>query len=93
MLRTAAAIAVVALFATPVAAAELADEQALAERFAPVVRLVDQQEDDACAYAALALLAGPLIGAILIFTTNAPSPCSTWSQPSCTHLPCPSSHS
>ena len=36
------AVAGLALAAAPVAAADLADEQALAERFAPVVRLVEQ---------------------------------------------------
>jgi hypothetical protein len=45
MLRIIAAIALVALVATPLAAAELADEQALAERFAPVVRLVEQEAE------------------------------------------------
>ena len=40
------AFAVVAvLLAAPPAAADLADEQALAERFAPVVRLVEQEEE------------------------------------------------
>ena len=37
-----------ALVAAPSAAADLADEQALAERYAPIVRLVEQQ--DVCSY-------------------------------------------
>ena len=40
-----ALFAVLALVAAPRAAADLADEQALAERFAPVVRLVEQEEE------------------------------------------------
>ena len=40
-----ACVAVSALAAVPVAAASTADEQALADRFAPVVRLVDQPEE------------------------------------------------
>ena len=40
-----ALLAVLALFAPPSASAALADEQALAERFAPVVRLVEQAEE------------------------------------------------
>jgi hypothetical protein len=43
--RTFAAVACLALVAAPTAAADLADEQALAERFAPVVRLVEQEEE------------------------------------------------
>jgi hypothetical protein len=39
------ALAASALVAVPVAAADTADEQALADRFAPVVRLVDQPEE------------------------------------------------
>jgi hypothetical protein len=39
------AIAVLALALAPTAAAELADEIALAERYAPVVRLVEQEEE------------------------------------------------
>jgi hypothetical protein len=38
-------VAVAALFAAPGAAADYADEQALAERFAPIVRLVEQTEE------------------------------------------------
>jgi hypothetical protein len=38
-------IALAALLAAPAARADLADETALAERFAPVVRLVEQQEE------------------------------------------------
>ncbi|HJS49108.1 MAG TPA: hypothetical protein VJ745_02200 [Gaiellaceae bacterium] len=42
----ASALAVAAaLLVSPVASADLADEQALAERFAPVVRLVEQEEE------------------------------------------------
>ena len=37
--------AVAALVVPPIAYADLADEQALAERFAPVVRLVEQTEE------------------------------------------------
>jgi hypothetical protein len=48
MLRVVVTIALVALIATPVAGADLADERALAERFAPVVRLV--QQEDVCSY-------------------------------------------
>ena len=40
-----AAVALAALAAAPLASADLADEQALAERFAPVVRLVEQEEE------------------------------------------------
>ncbi len=40
-----ASLAVLALVAVPVAMADGADEQALADRFAPVVRLVDQPEE------------------------------------------------
>jgi hypothetical protein len=40
-----ALLTVVALAAAPAAAADLADEEALAERFAPVVRLVEQEEE------------------------------------------------
>ena len=43
-----AALALVALVVTPTAAADLADETALAERFAPVVRLVAQAQS--CGY-------------------------------------------
>ncbi len=39
------AVALAALVAAPAATADLADEQALAERFAPVVRLVEQEEE------------------------------------------------
>ena len=39
------AVAAVALALAPTAAADLADETALAERFAPVVRLVEQEEE------------------------------------------------
>jgi hypothetical protein len=38
-------VACLALVATPAAAADLADERELAERFAPVVRLVEQEEE------------------------------------------------
>jgi hypothetical protein len=38
-------VALAALLAAPAARADLADETALAERFAPVVRLVEQQEE------------------------------------------------
>ena len=41
-------LAAVALTSVPTAAADLADERALAERFAPVVRLVEQAEE--CGY-------------------------------------------
>jgi hypothetical protein len=40
-----AGLVALTLVAVPPAAADLADEQALAERFAPVVRLVEQQEE------------------------------------------------
>ncbi len=40
-----ALVAFAALAAAPVASADLTDEQALAERFAPVVRLVEQEEE------------------------------------------------
>ena len=40
-----AAAAGIALLAVPSAPADLADEQALADRFAPVVRLVEQEEE------------------------------------------------
>ena len=40
-----AAVALVALVAAPTAAADYADEQALAERHAPVVRIVEQTEE------------------------------------------------
>jgi hypothetical protein len=40
-----AAVVLLALVATPVARADLADETTLAERFAPVVRLVEQMEE------------------------------------------------
>ena len=40
-----AAIAFAALVAAPTAAADYADEQALAERHAPVVRIVEQAEE------------------------------------------------
>jgi hypothetical protein len=43
--RTLLAAAIVALAAAPVAGAALADEEALAERHAPVVRLVEQEEE------------------------------------------------
>jgi hypothetical protein len=43
-LALAALLAIVTLVAAPTAAAELADERALAEQFAPVVRLVEQVE-------------------------------------------------
>ena len=46
MLRALLVIACASLVIAPAAAADLADEQALAERFAPVVRLVEQ--DAAC---------------------------------------------
>ena len=46
--RLLVASAVAALVAVPTAAADLADEQALAERFSPVVRLVEQQVE--CGY-------------------------------------------
>jgi hypothetical protein len=39
------AAAVVTLAAVPVASADLADETALAEKYAPVVRLVEQKEE------------------------------------------------
>jgi hypothetical protein len=42
--------AIIALVAVPTAAADYADEQALAEKHAPVVRLVQQADDDPCAY-------------------------------------------
>jgi hypothetical protein len=43
--------ALLALVVAPAAAADLQDEQALAERHAPVVRLVQQQDvDDVCSY-------------------------------------------
>jgi hypothetical protein len=38
-------VACLAIVAAPAAAADLRDEQALAERFAPVVRLVEQEEE------------------------------------------------
>jgi hypothetical protein len=41
-------VAVLSLVAVPRAAADLADETALAERYAPVVRLVAQAQD--CGY-------------------------------------------
>ena len=43
-----ALVAVLSLVAAPCAAADLADETALAERYAPVVRLVEQAQD--CGY-------------------------------------------
>ncbi len=43
-----AAVVLLALVMTPVAAADLADEQALAEKYAPIVRVVEQQ--DVCSY-------------------------------------------
>jgi hypothetical protein len=43
--RTLLVVACVAVVAAPSAGADLADEQALAERFAPVVRLVEQEEE------------------------------------------------
>ena len=43
-----ALVAVLSLVAAPCAAADLADETALAERYAPVVRLVAQAQD--CGY-------------------------------------------
>ena len=45
MLRAVIASALVALVAAPAASADLPDEQALAEHFAPVVRLVEQEEE------------------------------------------------
>jgi hypothetical protein len=43
--------AVLALVVAPAAAADLQDEQALAEKYAPVVRLVQQQDpEDVCSY-------------------------------------------
>ena len=41
-------VALFALLAAPTAAADLADERALAEKYAPVVRVVEQQ--DVCSY-------------------------------------------
>ena len=46
--RTLLVVACLALVAAPTAAADLADETALAERFAPVVRVVEQEEE--CGY-------------------------------------------
>ncbi|HET8968433.1 MAG TPA: hypothetical protein VFN06_03300, partial [Gaiellaceae bacterium] len=43
--RLVVVLAVAALVAVPTAAADLADEEALAERFAPVVRLVEQDAE------------------------------------------------
>ncbi len=50
MLRAAlvATVVAIALVAVPVAGADLADEQALAEKYAPIVRLVEQE--DVCGY-------------------------------------------
>jgi hypothetical protein len=45
-----AAVVLAALLATPLAAADIADERVLAEKYAPIVRLVQQQEDDVCGY-------------------------------------------
>ena len=45
-----AAAALVALGLTPVARADTANERALAEKHAPIVRLVEQLDDDVCAY-------------------------------------------
>ncbi len=45
MIRTLLAVALVAVVAAPAAAADLDDERALAERFAPAVRLVEQEEE------------------------------------------------
>ena len=45
LLRALLVVACAALVVAPVAAADLADEQALAERFAPVVRLVEQEAE------------------------------------------------
>ena len=44
-MRTFLAVIIVALVAAPSAAATLADERELAERYAPVVRLVEQEEE------------------------------------------------
>ena len=44
-MRTLLVVVAVALLAAPGAAAALADEEALAERYAPVVRLVEQEEE------------------------------------------------
>jgi hypothetical protein len=41
---------VLALVVAPAAAADVQDEQALAERHAPIVRLVEQADDDVCGY-------------------------------------------
>ena len=41
-------VALLALVAAPRPAADLADEQALAEKYAPIVRIVEQQ--DVCSY-------------------------------------------
>jgi hypothetical protein len=47
-LALAASAALVALLAAPMAGADLGDERALAEKYAPIVRLVEQ--DDVCGY-------------------------------------------
>jgi hypothetical protein len=47
MIRIAATV-LVALVAAPIAAADLADERALAEKYAPIARIVEQQ--DICSY-------------------------------------------
>ena len=44
----ACSVVVLALASAPAAMADIADEQALAERFAPVVRIVDQAQE--CGY-------------------------------------------
>ncbi len=44
------AIALGALVAVPTAAADLADERALAEKYAPIVRIVEQKDEDVCSY-------------------------------------------